>query len=142
MAKGILDLLQNRAEAVFLPVISFGYIYSEYDSLATCESITILLPATGLPPITFLWLALIGTIIASYMYGLNENPNIPQGVEDVLGLSTFVSVIQISLMIISFVELSERVCSGDIIVLGLTCLYLSLVIIRITEKTRTQINSD
>jgi len=134
MAKGILDLLQNRAEAVFLPVISFGYIYAKYDSLTTCSSITTQLPSIGLPPITFLWLALIGTVIASYMYGVNENPSIPQELEDVLNLPTFASVIQIVLMIVSFVELLERVCSGNVIVLGLTFLYLSLVIIRVTER--------
>lgn len=136
MAKGILDLLQNRAEAVFLPVISLGYIYAKYASLTTCSSITTHLPSIGLPPITFLWLALIGTIIASYMYGVDENPSIPQEVGDILKIATFVSVLQIFLMMVSFIELFSRICSGDIIVLGLTFLYISLVVIRITERNQ------
>lgn len=137
MAKGLLDLLQNRSEAVFLPVISFGYIYAKHESLTMCTAVTEILPSFGYSSTIFLWLALGSTILASFMYGVGGNPDKPTELRDLLSLPMFASGLHILLMIFSFVELIARVCSGDLIILGLAFLYIALAIIQLTEQVYT-----
>lgn len=137
MAEGLLDLLQNRSEAVFLPVVSFGYIYAKHESLTTCTAVTELFPSLGYSPTAFLWLALGSTILASFMYGAGGNPDKPTELRDLLSLPMFASGLHILLMAISFVELISRVCSGDLIVLGLAFLYVALAVIQVTEQVYT-----
>jgi|AntDeeMinimDraft_4_1070355.scaffolds.fasta_scaffold04497_3 hypothetical protein len=137
MAKGLLDLLQNRSEAVFLPVISFGYIYSKHKSLTTCGTVTETLPSLGYSSNVFLWLALGSTILASFMYGAGGNPDKPTEPRDLLSLPMFASVLHILLMVLSFVELIARVCSGDLLILGLAFLYIALAVIQVTEQVYT-----
>lgn len=137
MAKGFLDLLQNRSEAVFLPVVSFGYIYAKHESLTTCAAVTESLPSLGYSPSVFLWVALGSTILASFMYGAGENPDKPTELRDLLSLPMLASGLHILLMVFSFVELIARVCSGDLIILGLAFLYIALAVIQVTEQVYT-----
>lgn len=134
MANGFLDFLQNRPEAVFLPVVSFGYPYTEYDSLSKCLIATELLPTLELSPYVFLYLAIVGTVVSSFMYRAKGEPDKPSEPGDIVSIPILTSFIHPLLMVLSFVELAIRVCSNDTIVVGLTLLYVALLIIGVTEK--------
>lgn len=134
MANGFLSFLQNRPEAIFLPVVSFGYIYTMYDSLSRCLIFIDFLPTLGFPPYVFLCLAIAATVVSSFMYGAKGKPDKPSEPGDILSLPIFASILHILLMAFSFVELVIRVCSNDTIIVGLTLLYVAFMIIGVTEK--------
>lgn len=137
MPTRFLGLLQDPAEAVFLPAVSFGYLYTKHDSLRTCSTITEFLPSFEFLPALFWGLALVSTILASFMYGAGGEPDKPTNPRDIHSLPIFASLIHILLMVFSFIELMSRVCSGDLLVVSLSLLYVALPIVQITEEIYT-----
>lgn len=134
MADGFLSLLdQKRSETVFLPAVSFGYIYAEYNALVVCPSLAAVLPSFGWQQISFLAFAAGSTVLAAYMYARPE-PDQPSTLADIVSITTVVTALHLFLLAASFGELLVRVCSGNTVIVGLVLLYSALLIIRITEK--------
>ncbi|MFB6185817.1 MAG: hypothetical protein ABEI86_02980 [Halobacteriaceae archaeon] len=135
MSSSFLSLLdQNRPQTVFLPAVTFGYIYANYGSFPTCSWIVGFLPSVGGSRITFLWLAVGSTVLAAYMYGTRTSPEQPREVRDLGSVAAVTSIMQFLLLGWSFLELIVRTCSRDIIVFGLFLLYLALIVITVTEN--------
>lgn len=91
-------------------------------------------PSLSLSTSLYLWLAIGSTILTSFMYGARGEPEKPTELQDVITLPILASGIHILFMVLSFVELAVRICSGDIIVLGLSLFYILLATIQITEQ--------
>jgi len=134
MSSSFLTLLdQNRSQTVFLPAVAFGYIYTKFSSFTVCTGLVDVLPSFGGSRLIFLWLAVGSTVLAAFMYGSRAEPEPPSDIGDLRSMAVLASVAQFTLLTWSFVELGIRVCSHDIVIIGLFLLYVALVVIRATE---------
>lgn len=134
MSSSFLTLLdQNRSQTVFLPTVVFGYIYANFGSFMICPNIVNLLPSFGGSRLTFLWMAIGSTVLAAVMYGARAELESPDAVGNLRSWVVLASVVQFTLLAWSFMELGIRVCSQDIIIIGLFLLYVALIVIRATE---------
>jgi len=134
MSSSFLTLLdQNRSQTVFLPPVVFGYIYVKLGSFTVCSSMVNVLPSFGGSRLTFLWLAVGSTVLAAVMYGARTELESPDAVGDLRPGAVLTSLVQFTLLAWSFLELGIRVCSQDIIIIGLFLLYVALIVIRLTE---------
>jgi hypothetical protein len=134
MLSGIISLFdENRSETVFLPTVVFGYIYVKKHSLSTCSNIIDFIPSIVSFNSIFLFAAIFSSIIASAVYGTRTNIDGSSSQSNGISMIKIVFSIQLSLLIISFIELFARLCSKDIIILSLFLFYLSLFVITMTN---------
>jgi len=119
---------------MYLPAVSFGYIYSKYTDLEVCFSGS-LIPSLGLPQICFLAISILCVIAASILYGSRHKfRNIDSSDID-SGFYGFLAAIVIFLTAVSSFELGIRACNDDLALLLLLLLHISIPIVALTEKT-------
>lgn len=118
---------QNKSEAVFLNAVALGYIYAEADHLILC-SVATKIPDLGLPRATFLLLAVLSLLPSSYIYTHNR-PNRPENAEDMPWSALAAAVFHLTFIVVCFVELLIRVCTDDLVVIGLFLAYPTILLI-------------
>lgn len=131
---------KDREEAIFLPILVFGYIYVEFDDLYSCFDLFSL----ELSEQVFLVLTIVCAIVAAILYavltGLDSNLSRVEARNRLKSYSfgsqivlTGLVLIYISLLITSIGELVLRLCNQDIVIIGLAIFSLVLITVSTTE---------
>jgi glucan phosphoethanolaminetransferase (alkaline phosphatase superfamily) len=136
---------KSRPEVVFLPVIVYGYIYVERDSLAPCTTFL----ARGYPSGIFLGMAILTAVVAAVLYtDIVYTESTDQSVSKVskeeaaeyveetgnYGLVVSASfAVYILLLAISAAELGIRWCRQDPVLVSIALFALIFVVVMITK---------
>ena len=132
MLQSLLSLVgQNRSETVFLNALTFGYIYAKAGELIVCSPFTEI-PGLGLPRATFLLLAVLSLLPSSYIY-THDQPDLPENFDEIPWLAFVVAICHLLFFAVCFVELLLRVCTDDLVVVGLFLAYPSIFLVSYWE---------
>lgn len=130
MISNALDLIsENRSKTVFLPPISFGYLYAEYGTSFLGRFLPFL--ENGM---VLLGLAVLSGIFACFYYTLTDiRPSNPP-----IWLLYLVLVISLLFLLVSLIELFFRVGEEDIVVVGLFLFNIMLFALSASEHVITE----
>lgn len=123
-----------REESVFLPILSFGYIYAESDQLAPCSVVPPDLIELGLHSSIYLLFSFLSIIAGTYMYTA-RNRFVPSTLKEIFSIKVMLPILFLLLFLLSFVEVALRVCSRDIVIVGLCLTFSTLIAITGWEST-------
>ncbi|WP_254534063.1 hypothetical protein [Natrinema gelatinilyticum] len=119
------DPEKERDVTLFLPAAIFGYIYSEYSAVPPCPWVADNIGTLDAPVPVFMGLAVFSAALAAVLYSIPEKTF--AAAKSKGGAAVAVAWIVHSLLLgISFLELAVRVCSQDIILVGIFLLYVVL----------------
>lgn len=118
---------ENRRETVFLPSVSFAYLYVEH---TTSSALLRHCPVIGGGETDFLWLAGVSAVIACFHYALADigTGDVPNG------FLYLVVVVQSMFLFMSLVELFVLVEPGDIVIVGLFLLTFIIITLTMCEQ--------
>lgn len=118
---------ENRRETVFLPSVSFAYLYAEH---TMSSALLRHCPVIGGGTTDFLWLAGVSAVVACLHYALADigAGNVP---DEFLYL---VVIVQSVFLLISLVELFVFVEPGDIVIVSLFLLTFIIVMLTVCEQ--------
>lgn len=133
MASVLPSLLSDRRTAtMFLPAVSFGYLYSSYQTLSICIDLGL-----NWSPVTLLVASLVSTVTGAILYGSRLNRDVIFNNDS--WWANGLQMANLGLTLVSLVVLLLYLCSGDLVVVLLSILAIALLIITTTEQIIEQL---